>query len=391
MRNICVLALLLLMGPVALADTSLTPKEIANGWLLLFDGETTFGWKALDGNLLVKGGALVLTGKGQKASMMPTSRFSSFELTAEYELRGKTPLGAVTLNYGDQGDNSIRLVGGEGSTLRLFVIDDKTADGNDSQTTTSATGKKSVIAAVEIHNGTRKGFCPVLIFETKGQDAKLVLRNVKLRPLHSDEQVKLPTGLEPNKSHVAGLTSVFNGKDLSEWNEITGGKSKFSVTEDGELNIKNGTGDIQTKGQWDDFILQLDIKTNGKHLNSGVFFRARPLEMWSGYESQIRNQWKGDERTNPVDYGTGGIYGHQKARKVVSSDNEWFTKTIIVHGNHIAVWVNGYQVSDVTDERPKSDRARKGTKLGKGPIGLQGHDPTTDLSFRNVRVASLPK
>ena len=28
---------------------TLTPKEIADGWLMLFDGETTFGWKALQG------------------------------------------------------------------------------------------------------------------------------------------------------------------------------------------------------------------------------------------------------------------------------------------------------------------------------------------------------
>jgi hypothetical protein len=37
------------------------------------------------------------------------------------------------------------------------------------------------------------------------------------------------------------------------------------------------------------------------------------------------------------------------------------------------------------------DNARNGCKLEKGPISLQGHDPTTDLSFRNIRIAELPK
>jgi hypothetical protein len=28
-------------------------------------------------------------------------------------------------------------------------------------------------------------------------------------------------------------------------------------------------------------------------------------------------------------------------------------------------------------------------RLKKGPISLQGHDPTTDLSLRNIRIADL--
>ncbi|MDH7568414.1 MAG: DUF1080 domain-containing protein [Armatimonadota bacterium] len=199
----------------------------------------------------------------------------------------------------------------------------------------------------------------------------LSLRNVRLRPL--------------------GLKSIFNGKDLTGWKEIPGHASKFTVTEKGELNIKNGNGDLQTEAQYDDFVLQLEAIVNGDHLNSGVFFRCVPGEFWSGYESQIRNQWEGDDRTRPVDYGTGGLYNRQKARKVVSNDREWFTKTIVARGNHISIWVNGYQTVDFTDTAPPSDNARRGSKTSKGPISLQGHDPTTDLSFRNIRIAEIPK
>jgi hypothetical protein len=48
-------------------------------------------------------------------------------------------------------------------------------------------------------------------------------------------------------------------------------------------------------------------------------------------------------------------------------------------------------VSDFTDTRPPSNNARRGAKLDRGPISLQGHDPTTDLSFRNIRIAELPR
>ena len=70
--------------------------------------------------------------------------------------------------------------------------------------------------------------------------------------------------------------------------------------------------------------------------------RANAGAFWSGYECQIRNQWQGDDRTKAVDYGTAGLYNRQPARKVVSSDREWFTLTVVAHGYHIAIWNNGY-------------------------------------------------
>ena len=99
-----------------------------------------------------------------------------------------------------------------------------------------------------------------------------------------------------------------------------------------------------------DFVLQLECISNGKHLNSGIFFRAIPGEYWQGYECQIRNQFtdkptqkytieEHDPTTHKllgkktlmspaVDYGTGAIYRRMPARKQVAKDGEWFTLTI---------------------------------------------------------------
>ena len=63
--------------------------------------------------------------------------------------------------------------------------------------------------------------------------------------------------------------------------------------------------------------------------------------------------------------------------------------TVVAQGKHIATWVNGVQTVDWTDNRPLKDNARNGCRLEAGPISLQGHDPTTDLSFRNIRIADL--
>ncbi|MCB1128484.1 MAG: DUF1080 domain-containing protein, partial [Verrucomicrobiae bacterium] len=179
-------------------------------------------------------------------------------------------------------------------------------------------------------------------------------------------------------------------RDLSGWTVIPGHASVYSVTPEGWLNVKNGNGDLQSEARFGDFVLRLDVLSNGRHLNSGVFFRAIPGEFWQGYESQIRNQWEGEDRTKPVDFGTGGIYRRQPARRVVADDGAWFTKTVVAAGRHLAVWVNGCQVSDWTDPRPAAGNARQGFRAGAGVMSIQGHDPTTDLMFRNIRIETYP-
>jgi hypothetical protein len=198
---------------------------------------------------------------------------------------------------------------------------------------------------------------------------KVEFRNVKLKPL----------SLEP----------IFNGRDLTGWTEYPGKASKFTVTPEGWLNVKNGNGQLEYEHPVADFILQTEVFSNGLFLNSGIFFRNIPGEFWQGYESQIMNGHFGD-RTKPIDYGTGAFYRRQKARKVVSDDFKWFHKTLVVAGDHMATWVNGYQVSDWTDDREPNENARNGKRLEAGTIAIQGHDPKTDLSFRNIKLGMLP-
>jgi hypothetical protein len=224
------------------------------------------------------------------------------------------------------------------------------------------------------------------------QDGELLLRTIMLRPL--------------------GKKTLFNNKNLTGWKQFPGKKSSFFVA-GGLLQVRDGPGDLQTEGQWDDFILQAECKTNRDKLNSGIFFRCRPGEYQQGYEAQIHNGFtpkpekeyaieEYDPKTNKLigtkkvkytatDYGTGGIYRRIPARREVAQDQEWFAMTIAAQGRHIATWVNGIQVVDWTDNRPLKDNARNGCRLDKGPISLQGHDPTTDISFRNIRIAELSR
>jgi hypothetical protein len=340
---------------------TLTPKEVAEGWVLLFDGETTFGWE-FKGEAKVQGGTLVLGGT-KETTVSTTTRFAVFELAFEYLAEVPPPGGpgpAVRLDIGPRRTHGLTLFRGRWGTIRSSITFDLRAGSRRGRTVEEPLAK----GGRGLSSGgfdDRDEPVPTSVQFTVPTGTKLSLRSVKLRPL--------------------GLKLAFNGKDLTGWKEVPGKKSKFSVKPEGWLNVKDGPGDLQTEAKWGDFVLQLDCVSNGTHLNSGVFFRAVPGKFWSGYEAQIRNQWKGD-RKKPVDYGTGGLYGLQPARKVVSSDKEWFTLTVAAHGRHIAIWVNGYQTVDFTDDR-------NGANTGPGPVSLQGHDPTTDLSFRNIRVADL--
>ncbi len=225
-------------------------------------------------------------------------------------------------------------------------------------------------------------------------DGQRVLDYVDPRPLQRGR-----IGLQHHTGRVAfrnlrlralGLQPLFNGHDLSGWTSYPEMPSRFSVTPEGWLNVQDGRGQLETEQSFGDFALQLECLSHAVGLNSGMFYRCLPGQEMNGYEVQIHNGFHDGDRTRPVDCGTGGIFRRQDARRVVSNDLEWFYLTIIAQGPHVAVWVNGYQVTDWTDQRAPDPNPRRGLRLEPGTIMIQGHDPTTNLSFRNLQAAAWP-
>ena len=205
---------------------------------------------------------------------------------------------------------------------------------------------------------------------------KIEFRNVLLRPLST--------------------RPIFNGKDLSGWRTVPGSKGRFEVT-DGTIHVGGGPGFLETDSTWGDFVLQTEVRTNEKNINSGIFFRAERATQEApsnGYELQIHNGFADGDRTKPNDYGsgfgTGAIFRRVKARRIVADDGDWFSMTLIAGGPHFSTWVDGYQVVDWTDKREAHANPRRGKRLPAGHISLQGHDPSTDLNFKNLRIAEIP-
>ena len=187
-------------------------------------------------------------------------------------------------------------------------------------------------------------------------------------------------------SGTKSSVSLFNGEDLTGWKTDQQMASRFSVSEEGWLNVKNGRGQLESDRLFGDFLMQLECITHAADLNSGIFFRCIPGEQMNGYECQIHNGIEGEDPTRPKDCGTGGIFRRQDARRVVAQDQQWFPMTIVADGPRITSWVNGYQVADWTDTRPADPNPRRGLRTEAGSIMIQGHDPTTNISFRNLRI-----
>ncbi len=364
------------------AENALSTAELEEGWILLFDGETLYGWEPQsDADWQVQDGAIRVE-SGQPGLLCTTTQFGDFVLKADFRSEAGTNSG-IFLRTAPRPTNP---------TSDCYELNIAAPEKSPFPTGSLVGRAKSDVTSTSSEWRTLEVTCQGGHFVVK-LDGQQVLDYTDPNPLGRGY-----IGLQLNKGPIAfrnlklkplGMQPIFNGKNLEGWKDELKRESVFTVTDEGALHVKNGPGQLETAGSYGDFVLQLEVFVNGHDLNSGIFFRSIPGDFQNGYESQIHNGTK-PGTDQPNNGGTGGIFRRQEARRVVSKDFEWTYKTIIAEGPHMAVWVNGIQVSDWTDTRPPHANPRQGKRLEAGTINLQGHDPTTDLSFRDFRVSEMP-
>lgn len=385
------------MAEIALEEPSadglnkLKPEEITEGWIRLFDGHTLFGWKTNSKlSWSVQKGVITAASRlaEDKGLLVSTSRFADYELRCDYRV--------------EKGGNS-------GIFLRTpFVPTDPAVDcyelnmcDSHPEFGTASLVKRVKPAATVTGDGEWHSFHvrlegPHIAVKFDGQHV-LDFTDSSEKPLTTGH-----IGLQMNGGTIEfrnvflkplGTKPLFDGESLKGWREVAGSKSKFSV-KDGTIHALDGRGFLETESVAGNFVFQFDAITNGDKLNSGIFFRAMPgteKAPSNGYEFQIHNGFKNGNRNNPDDHGTGAIFKRISARRVVSDDRKWLTGTLLADGPHFATWINGTQVVDWTDDRPEHENPREGRRVTAGHFSLQGHDPTTDIAFRNLRVVETPQ
>jgi len=376
-------------APLTFQAPDLSQEELQDGWISLFDGQTLFGWFVPEGtNWHVEDGCIVAD-TGNISLLRTPFRFDDFEFRCEFHMAPGGNSG-IFLRTKDDSSNPAQ------DTYELNICDDHPAEFNTGSLVTRYTAEDVPEVGGDWHqirvrcdgNRIQAWLDDELVtdFEDTSDNirrtgqiglqmnsGRIAFRGVFLRPIHN--------------------TELFNQEDLSGWRVVPGSKSEFTVRE-GAIHVSNGPGFLETESTWDDFMLHVRTRTNGEGLNSGVFFRAMPGTEEApshGYEMQIHNGYKDDDRTQPVDSGSGAIFRRVAARYVVANDKEWFTQTLIAQGDRFGTWVNGYQVVNWQDNRDPDVNPRRGLRLEAGHISLQGHDPTTDLEFSTIRIHPFQK
>ena len=363
--------------------------SVLEGWIGLFDGNTTFGWTASNaklweanpttGELRTRG-----SGKGKAELLRTTAQFDDFELNLEFKASEQTNSGVFirtspTPKNAARDCYEINIASSAASDYSTGAIVDRAktdvvvASDEWHEMKIKAIGNRIQVwiddqQTVDLKDPSPLGIGYIGLQTKKGA---VSFRNIRLKPLNQ--------------------TSLFDGTDLSRWSSDQSMASEFSVTEAGELSVINGKGQLESKDKFADFVMSFQCKTNAPSLNSGMFFRCIPGDVMNGYESQIQNGFQDDDRSEPEDCGTGGIFRRVDARVVNANDKEWFATTIIATGPRIGVWVNGLQVTDWVDRRKPNKNPRRGYRAEAGTFTIQGHDPTTDILFRKIQAHELSK
>lgn len=365
----------------------LTRGDLEAGWIKLFDGHTLFGWKANSETPWRVEEGVIIADSGDKGLLVTTTQFADYELQCDFRVEDGGNSGIFLRTPFEPKDPAV-------DCYELNMCDTHPEFGTASLVKRGRP-EMPVIGDGEWHSFHVRLEGPVVTVQMDGKPV-LEYRDETSAPLTSGF-----IGLQRNAGKVEfrnvflkplGTTDLFDGQSLSGWRVVPGSKSEFTAA-DGEIRVVNGRGFLETERTAANFLLQFEAKTDAEKLNSGVFFRAQAgteAEPSNGYEFQIQNGFKDGDRNQPEDHGTGAIFRRISARRVVANDNEWLSATLVADGPHVATWVNGIQVVDWTDDRVADSNPRKGLSLAAGHFSLQGHDPTTKLAFRKLKLVELP-
>jgi hypothetical protein len=185
---------------------------------------------------------------------------------------------------------------------------------------------------------------------------------------------------------------LFNGKDLDGWH---------NPYPHGTASVKDGVIELVAdrkfffayNEKFSDFIMTAEIKLPKGKANSGILFRSQKKENGSmfGYQAEVDGsdrRWSG----GLYDEGRRGWVHPKKpernpynekhwkdTQKNALKRDDWNQYKIKCHGDHLQIWVNGVQTTDLKDSMDTT-----------GFIAIQHHGENGQVyRFRNLRLLKL--
>jgi hypothetical protein len=219
-----------------------------------------------------------------------------------------------------------------------------------------------------------------------------------------EQQGWLANQLSPGERKM-GWTLLWDGRSANGWRSAKGGAfpAKGWTIADGALSVSGGGGDIATATPFRDFELSIDYRlTPGA--NSGIKYRNAPGAGSIGLEYQLLD----DARHPDAKMGRDGnrtlaaLYDMIPPRNLLDPANpgkrinppgEWNRAVIVVRGNHVEHWLNGFKMVEFERGSPAFQQAVAQSKFAgeqgfgtwaQSPILLQDHGDRVD--FRSIKI-----
>ncbi|MDR0521064.1 MAG: DUF1080 domain-containing protein [Planctomycetaceae bacterium] len=165
--------------------------------------------------------------------------------------------------------------------------------------------------------------------------------------------------------------------------------SKLSRTKEGVLQF-SGPGVLESKKKLGDFVLQFEYYQGTASAAAGVFVRALPEQPQTGYEISMQNVPTRQDREAAVGVDAGSFKNIKDARYIRAKDLEWNYMTIAAVGRQFQTWLNGVPVCLMKD--PRKDLPKNPEE---GPFLLPGtvqfYVPNEDITvrYRNINFADI--
>jgi hypothetical protein len=196
------------------------------------------------------------------------------------------------------------------------------------------------------------------------------------------------TAFRYGKSVSPEWVSLFDGHSLNGW-KVGKNAGTFSV-KDSQIVVHGPTAHMFYVGEYNNhvfknFEFKADVMTY-PGANSGIYFHSQYQESsWpeTGFEVQVNNSHTDWKRT-------GSLYDVVNIKEVYVKDMEWFTEYIKVEGKHVIIKLNDKTVVDYTEPADyKPEPGQTNHFLSSGTFALQGHDPKSEVHFKNIMVKVL--
>lgn len=387
-------------GSVAAPPVSLTPEEVAQGWRLLFDGESLDGWTTSGDPEAwgVRDGEIVVLRPGKGWWLRTTRMFRDFELQLDFVVPegGNSGVGLRGSTTGDPAFTGleIQILDTHGEEPKLTncgaVYDAIPPDAmavrepgawNHYHIRLVGDRLDAWLNGVRIHDGEKldgRGYVHTpdrpsplrdrlgtgyIALQDHGDAVRF--RGVKILDLSPDPD---PGDFEP----LVGEESLDGGgaapDALAGW--IATGKGSWT-REEGDLVGRDGPGHLFTTHAWSDLELRAFVRVNA-HGNGGIYVRARPDPEdpggWPrGYEVQV-------DQHDPKDF-TGTIDDRAAAPACLTRDEAWFDMRVRVAGTRIETWIDGRPMAAATLE-----------DFAAGHVALQTHHEGNEIRFRDLQI-----